>query len=282
VLVGNAGCAVKKFAINKIGDSLAGSGTTFASDEDVDLVGQAVPVSVKLIESLLAESPKHQGLLCAAASGFTQYAYAYVHQDAEIVESQDLERATGLRVRARRLYLRARDYGMRGLNGRYPGLGQELARNPAQAVRMAKGRDVALLYWTAASWGAAISLAKDNSDLIADQRIVEALVDRALELNPDFDSGAIHGFLIAYEPARPDAKGDALARARGHFDRSVELTRGCVAVRLARRNGVRSEPGPRRVRTSARAGPGDRSGRAPGMASPEPDRSAPCPLAACT
>jgi predicted anti-sigma-YlaC factor YlaD len=222
-------CSVKKFAINKIGDSLAASGTTFAADDDVDLVGQAVPFSLKLIESLLAESPKHRGLLFAAASGFTQYANVYVHQEADIAESVDLERATALRGRARRLYLRARDYGLRGLGVRHEGFSQAIRRDPKSAVGVTKASDVPLLYWSAAAWGLAISLSKDNPDLIADQPIVEALIDRAFELDPDFDSGAIHGFLIGYEPARQGASGDPIARARQHFDREVALTKGQLA-----------------------------------------------------
>src|SRR5689334_20558079 len=66
-----SGCSIKKFAINKLGDSLANNGTTFASDDDPEFVGQAVPFSLKLIEGLIAESPKHRGLLFAASSGFT-------------------------------------------------------------------------------------------------------------------------------------------------------------------------------------------------------------------
>src|ERR1700704_4371888 len=104
LILTTSGCAVKKFAINKIGDSFASSGTTFAADDDVELVGQAVPFSLKLIESLLNESPNHRGLLFAAASGFTQYANVYAHQDADITETQDLEKAAALRARARRLY----------------------------------------------------------------------------------------------------------------------------------------------------------------------------------
>ncbi len=83
------GCSVKKIAINKLGDSLANGGTTFASDDDPDLVGQALPFSLKLLESLLAESPKHRGLLFAAASGFTQYAYVFVQQPEEQLEDRN-------------------------------------------------------------------------------------------------------------------------------------------------------------------------------------------------
>src|SRR5438094_7632003 len=118
-LVVTDGCSVKKFAINKLGDSLANSGTTYAADDDLDLVGQALPFSLKLVEGLLAESPKHRGLLFTAASGFTEYAYAYVNQDADMIEHESLEKADALRGRARRLYLRARDYGLRGLDSRH-------------------------------------------------------------------------------------------------------------------------------------------------------------------
>jgi predicted anti-sigma-YlaC factor YlaD len=230
-LLAATGCAtVKRVAINKLGDSLAGSGTTFAADDDLVLVGQAVPFSLKLVESLLAESPRHRGLLFAAASGFTQYANVYVHQDADVMETQSLEQTAALRARARRLYLRARDYGLRGLDIPHPGFSQALRRDPTSAARTAKAADVPLLYWTAAAWGLAVSLSKDTPDLIADQPIVEALIDRALALNPDFDSGAIHGFLINYEPSRLAAIGDPNTRARQHFDREVALTRGQLAA----------------------------------------------------
>ena len=39
------------------GDALAGTGSTFASDDDPELVGEAVPFGLKTMESLLAESP---------------------------------------------------------------------------------------------------------------------------------------------------------------------------------------------------------------------------------
>ncbi len=224
------GCGVKKIAVNKIGDALASGGTTFMSDDDPELVRGAVPFSLKLMESLLAESPRHRGLLLAASSGFTAYAYAFVQQEADEMEDRDLASADLLRARARRLYLRARDYGLRGLDVRHPGFAKNLRDNPKATVRrITLAKEVPLLYWAAASWGAAISVSKDNPELIADQPIVEALVDRALALDEGFERGAIHGFLISYEPSRPGAKGDPLARSREHFERARALSRGELA-----------------------------------------------------
>ena len=232
VLVLASGCSIKRMAINRLGDALSGSGTSFASDDDPELVKAAVPFSLKLIESLLAESPRHQGLLLAACSGFTQYSFAFVNQDADEKEDSDLAAANALRARAKRLYLRARGYGLRGLEARHPNFEQALRKNPKAAVQSAKAGDVPLLYWTAAAWGSAISVSKDDPSLVSDQVIVEALIDRALELDEDFDRGAIHGFLIAYEMARQGVAGDAAARSKKHFDRAMELSHGELASPL--------------------------------------------------
>lgn len=232
VLVLAPGCSIKKMAIKRLGDALAESGTTFASDDDPELVKAAVPFSLKLIESLLAESPRHRGLLLAACSGFTQYSFAFVNQEADEKEDSDLAAANALRARAKRLYLRARGYGLRGLEVKHPNFEQLLRKDAKGAVQGATIADVPLLYWTAASWGAAISISKDDPALVSDQPFVEALIDRALELDEDFDRGAIHGFLISYEMARQGAKGDAAQRARKHFDRAMELSKGRLASPL--------------------------------------------------
>ena len=232
LLVLLSGCSIKKMAINKLGDALSGSGTGFASDDDPELVKAAVPFSLKLIESLLAESPQHKGMLLAACSGFTQYSFAFVNQDADELEDTDIAAATRMRVRAKRLYLRARGYGLRGLEVKHPGFEQALRKNPKTAVKSATVSDVPLLYWTAAAWGSAISVSKDDPALVSDQIIVEALIDRALELDEDFDRGAIHGVLISYEMARQGVTGDPALRSKKHFDRAMKLSGGKLASPL--------------------------------------------------
>ncbi len=227
------GCTtLKRTAVNSLGDALAGGGTAYASDDDPELIRAAAPFSLKLMESLIAETPRHRGLLLAAASGFTQYGYAFVQQDADEREATDLAAASALRDRARRLYLRARDYGLRGLAVTYPNFPAALRADPRAAVRACTVADVPLLYWTAASWAAAISIKKDRPDLIAELPQFEALLDRALALDETFDHGAIHTLLITYELARQGATGDPLARSRAHFDRALALGGGHEASPL--------------------------------------------------
>jgi predicted anti-sigma-YlaC factor YlaD len=227
VAAGSSGCAsVKHIAVNKMGDALAGGGTTFASDDDPELVKTAVPFSLKLMESLLAESPNHQGLLLAASSGFTQYSYAFVQQDAEEMEDRDVAASIEMRNRARRLYLRARDYGLRGLEASHPGFTNKLRSDSKSAVSLLTKKDVPMTYWAAVSWCAAVGVLKNNTDLIAELPLVEALIDRALVLDEAYDHGAIHSFLITYETVRPEGQGEAAARARSHFEKAVQLSEG--------------------------------------------------------
>jgi len=178
----STGCSIRSLAINKLGNALAGESDVFASDDDPELIGDAIPFSLKFMESVLAENPKHAGLLMAASRGFTQYAYGWV-QNAPVTEAEGGE-AHQL-DRARRLYLRARDYGLRGLEVRRPGFERALRSDPAAAMHMLSISDVPSLYWTAASWGLAISLSKDRPEVLADLPLVGAMVDRALELDGD-------------------------------------------------------------------------------------------------
>lgn len=220
-----AGCSLKKVAINTVGNALAEGNSVYATDDDPDLVGQAVPFGLKLVESLLSSSPRHRGLLLSATSGFTGYAYAFVQQEADFTEAKDLAQATALRNRARRLYLRALDYGLRGLEVDMPDFRNQLRMDKDATVARATVRHLPLLYWTGNAWGAAISISKSDSSLTADQSLVEAIMRRALALDEAYEAGSIHDFFIAYEGGRAGV-GGSLEKARQHLARTRELSKG--------------------------------------------------------
>lgn len=227
LLLGTSGCALEKRLVRRLGDALAASGDAFASDDDPELVRAAAPFSLKLIESLLAEDPDHPLLLLTATSGFTSYSYAFIEQEADVATHQDLRQAEALRERARRLYARACDYGLRALaiatDDPRKDTAAALRTDPQALLASLTASDVPVLYWTAAAWGRWISLSKDEPERVADQVCVEALIDRALALDEAFGEGAIHTFLISYEMARQGASGAPGVRARAHFARAMEL-----------------------------------------------------------
>ena len=222
-----SGCSVaKRTAVNQVSNAMVSGGSTFSSENDPELVRDAAPFTLKLMETLLAETPGHQGLLSTLASGFTQYSYAFVQMDADIIESKDFEAAERMRDRARLLYLRARDYALRGLDQRHEGFSENLITDPHRIQLKATIEDVPDLFWAAVSWAGAISLGKDDPELISDLPKVEYLIDLAYLLDPDFEDGAIETFLVSYEMNRSAGEGDASERCRYHFDRAVKLSGG--------------------------------------------------------
>ena len=221
------GCSFKRIAVNRIGNALASGGSTFESDDDPDLVGDALPFSLKLMESLLAESPRHAGLLLATASGLTEYSYAFVGQRAERAFSENVEESNVLRGRSRRLYLRARAYGLRALEVRYRGFIASLENDPMRALARVRKRDVPLLYWTAAAHGLAISASKDDPEMIAQLPVVETFVRRAMELDEGWNEGALPEFLITIEASRNGVKiVERQARIAGYYKRALQLSGG--------------------------------------------------------
>lgn len=223
-----AGCSVKTMAVKTVANTLSDTGDVFSRDEDPELVRDAVPFALKLYESLLDSVPKHEPLLVATCSGFTQYGYAFVETDADIIGEAKHDESKALRDRALKLYVRGKNYCLRAFDVRFPGGSQKLLADPAVVLAKAEKKDVPLLYWTAASWGAAISLGIDQPDLVVDLPTVRALAERALVLDETWSKGALHELMISLD-SLPEALGGSTEQARKHFARAVELQGGLSA-----------------------------------------------------
>jgi predicted anti-sigma-YlaC factor YlaD len=218
-------CSIKKMAVKGMADQLSSGPDVFSTDEDPELVRDAVPFGLKTMETLLQTLPEHRGLLLGLCRGFTQYSYAFVQADADAIEATNYARAEEIRVRARKLFVRARDYGLRGLEVDYKGITRQLSMSPDSAAARVGARGVPLLFWTAAAWGSAISLGKDQPELVADLPAVRSMMSRGVQLDEGYEQGAMHEALILLD-ALPPAMGGSPARARQHFDRAVALSHG--------------------------------------------------------
>jgi len=212
--------------------ALTAPGDTFTSDDDPELVRKAIPFGLKLQEGFLASLPKDGALLLSACSGFTGYAYAFVETDAVVLGEEHHDEAKVLKAEALSLYVRARDYCLRALDVRFKGISERLYRDPktAFAKTKVKKKDVALLYWTAASWGSAISLGLDRIDLIGDFPAVRTLADTAMRLDPDWNRGSLYELMMTLD-SLPEAMGGAPQAKReqvlkAHFDHAVQLQQG--------------------------------------------------------
>jgi predicted anti-sigma-YlaC factor YlaD len=226
VLALTTGCSLKTMAVKTVANTLADTGDVFTRDDDPELIRDATPFALKLYESLLESVPTHVPLLIATCGSFTQYGYAFLESEADSLDSSRRAEATALRERALKHYLRGRGYCLRAADVRFgKGTSMALLQDPVATVARARKDDVPLLYWTAASWGAAISLGIDRPDLAVDFPTVRALADRALALDPTWSKGAIHELMITLD-SLPEALGGNADRAKAHFKTAVEIQKG--------------------------------------------------------
>jgi hypothetical protein len=66
-------CSVQRWAVKSVADTLTRGPDVYGTDDDPDLVRDALPFGLKTMESLLAVVPDHEGLLLTLCQGFTQY-----------------------------------------------------------------------------------------------------------------------------------------------------------------------------------------------------------------
>ncbi len=217
---------LKRKAVGMVAETLASSGDVFTRDDDLELVGDAIPFGLKLYESLLDSAPTNKDLLIATCSNFTQYGVAYVETEALVLgEAQHHDEVVHLNERALKLYLRAKGYCERAMEVRFPGIMQKLPADPVSALAKAEKKDVPLLYWMAASWGSAIALGVDRPDLVIDMPTVRALAERAIALDETWSRGTLHEMFVSLD-SLPAALGGNPERARMHFTKAVEQQKG--------------------------------------------------------
>jgi predicted anti-sigma-YlaC factor YlaD len=218
-------CSMQRLAIKALSDSLISGGSIFESDDDPILIGEAMPLALKVIEGLLEREPDNEQLALAAARGYTLYAYITVGSEEERVRLENVDAARALRQRARNLYLRAHGYAIRALAAEHPGIDGLLQQDPVEgAATLSDDTSVEALYWSAATLGLAISSARNEPALLARLPEVESLLGRALELDEAWDDGSLHEFAISFAAANPTSHDPRTLEA--HYRRALALSRG--------------------------------------------------------
>jgi hypothetical protein len=217
-------CSLRSVALGGLASTLSGAAETFARDDDPELVREALPFALKAMEAVLLKEPANERLLTAASAGFALYG-GFVRADARALAATDYVRSEQVTDRALALVLRARDYALRALELRHPGITARLVARPYDAAAEIALADLELAYLAGGTWGLAISLGKDRPALVADFDAVRALLARCLALDETWREGLLHEALLAVE-ALPAAMGGSRERARAHYQRALELSGG--------------------------------------------------------
>jgi len=229
ILAAASSCSIEKFALKKTADALTGesSSNVFLTDNDPELVGDALPFTIKMYESLMVSIPEHYGLRLQTGMLYIMYANAYIQSPAEQLPDLEFDKKESMLDRAKNLYLRGRDYILEGLEMKHPGFLEYLkAKKYKQALDGTKKDDVPALYWASSGWVAAYSIDPFDMKLGLSLSQAEAMMNKVLELDENFNNGSVHDFFILYYGSIPEYMGGSSEKARKHFRKAVELSKG--------------------------------------------------------
>jgi hypothetical protein len=208
------GCSIERLAVRSTIGFVENSLIAIEEESDLVLAEQSIASNLKLLEGLIKSDPRNRKLLILAARGYTSYALGFV-------EESDPERAV-------RLYLRARDYGLRGLNldRDFSSLLTLPFEDFEQKMSDIPDRDIPFLFWTANAWAGAIQLEFGNPELLASLPRVEAMMKVVLDREESYYFAGPHIFFGLLYSSKPILFGGNPAKGKEHFDRALELTGG--------------------------------------------------------
>lgn len=224
-------CSINKMIVNKIADSLSqGDSTVFTGDNDPELIGEALPFALKLYESLLEQTPENTDLLLATGKAFSLYSYGFVQSKAEKLSDEDIDKKTHLMKRAKKLYLRGRDYILRAIEVNHSGFLKKIDENKIDGfLSQMKKDDVPFLYWGGMSWMGAFSVDPFDFELGMSKINGVKMITKALELDEEYENGSIHSFFISYYGSMPEGMGGSEKKAREHYEKALQFTKGKIA-----------------------------------------------------
>ncbi len=180
---------------------------------DVELVRQAAPAYMVMLDGLAEGSPDDPETLVAASQLYSAYAGAFLL-------GQEKERARLLTGRARFYAIQAASH----VNDTFARLHDKPAGQFAPAAAAFGKGDEPLLLALINAWAGYIQARSESFDALADLPKIELLARRLLEIDETYYYGAGHLVMGVLKSLLPPAMGGRPEEARKHFERAMEIS----------------------------------------------------------
>ena len=221
-----SGCSLQKMAVSQTADVLYTGSIAMEREPDPVFAEQAIPASLKTLETFLVSAPENEKILELLARGYYSYAFGFIEGDLERaqIELAPESEIQELTDRAVLHYLRSREFGFQLLDKpAFEKAAREGNEDKLQSeLKKLEAEDVPGLFWVGYGWASAINLKQDDSDMVARLGVVEKIMSRVEELNDDYFDGGVHFFFGVLYASRPPMFGGDPEEALKHFEIAME------------------------------------------------------------
>ena len=208
-------CSTRKMTVRAVSDVMVDGVAAFEEDDDLELIEQALPANIKLLEALLESDPQNRQLLVLLARLYASYSFAFFDGRIEAAELTDMSVEIGgssiaeTKKTAVRYYRKGNEYALRALEIRHLEARRQLT-DLSTAGSFISGLDreeMPALFWYGFTLSADINYNRDSISAVGQGHLVEKAMQRVIEADEAYFYGGAHLVLLVYYGSRSPLMG---------------------------------------------------------------------------
>ena len=226
-LFGTTGC-IKSMLLNGQIEGTRQASSAVDTVNDYEVARSIAYAGLGQFEGMHKLAPGNDDALFLLMKGWAGATYAFTEDDMEHAEDMHMrDLADYHKQRSLAGYDRAIQYGLELVGHKAKGF-QEARRNDASIREwlkksFTKKDDAQNLLWLGQAWLSKVNVGKDDPDLVADLFVGVAIIERSVELDPEYAYGTGLTLLGAYHARTAQAE---LDQSEQLFQRAMAVTQG--------------------------------------------------------
>lgn len=223
IMITLIGCSPGPMIVRQTADLLETGVVAFERDPDLVLVEAALPATIKLLESLLVNSPDDPRLLLLLSRLYGSYAFGFVETRLEMARYATPPAAPStisqLQQQGSRYHERGLSFALATLEAKKPGAAEAFrtVNSVSPYLERLTAEEAGPLFWYGFNLGAWVQYNRDSVRALAQGQLAHRVMARVLELDPAYSHGGAHLFMIVYFGSRSPMLGGDPEAAKTHY-----------------------------------------------------------------
>lgn len=232
-LLMQGGCSMKKMTTNTVGAISTEGIAALEREEDVAFARESLPALIKTLEVFHYGNLSDVRTLTLLSQSYGIFAFGFLEEEMLRQPAEGPGRATAA-SRVDTFYRRGKEFGLQALST--SSAFKQSLEAPLPAFQKAVGglgkKYVGALFWTAFNWANWMNLHRDDPSAIVDLPRVQALVDRVIALDPEYNCGSAHAIRGVVASSRPKMLGGDLELAQKEFAEAQRIAPDYLMTRV--------------------------------------------------
>ncbi|MFO1472400.1 MAG: TRAP transporter TatT component family protein [Turneriella sp.] len=226
-------CSLKKMAVRQATGFFTESRKVFEQETDLEIAETSIASNLKLLEAMQVHDEKNADLNLLIAEIYSAYTLSFAEDKMEQAEAdkKDAE-VQRQKLRAKMLYLRARDYAGKVLLPRLDveNLSQLTEAQFKEKLAKLDKDDIAAVFWYAFAWGSAINVDREDTEGLSDLPKIELMMAQVKAWDEAYYFAGAWLYEGVYFGARNEMVGGNPTRSKASFEKNLELTQGKMLI----------------------------------------------------